>query len=192
MKDFKQVIMTAFSDEINNPDFISSVAKKLARRPYRLIEILQKSVNEKRARSGFTIDEKQTIYNEWLENNIPSVDCRNGREMINMKKGVFLLHYKDIETGSEIEERANKRGIAMVSAPRRITICTVRKLQLKLEGKNMNTSLGTILHLKPFFMRNPTEKEREMFLHRYFLNLRLEFNAVMEHSKMEWSILYIN
>ena len=47
----------------------------------------------------------------------------------------------------------------------------------------MYASLGNITRLKPFFMQNPTEKEQEMCLHRYCLNLRLEFNASMDHSK---------
>ena len=62
MKDFREVFMTAFSDEVNNPDFISYVAKKFNMCPYRLIERLQIFTNGKKR--------KKWLYNRRKTSNI--------------------------------------------------------------------------------------------------------------------------
>ena len=35
---------------------------------------------------GLTLETKQIIYDEWINNSIPSVDCRNGCECMKIKK----------------------------------------------------------------------------------------------------------
>ena len=37
-------------------------------------------------RKGLTLETKQIIYDEWINNSIPSVDCRNGCECMKIKK----------------------------------------------------------------------------------------------------------
>ena len=37
-------------------------------------------------RKGLTLETKQIIYDEWINNSIASVDCRNGCECMKIKK----------------------------------------------------------------------------------------------------------
>ena len=156
--------------------------------PYYLLERLKTWSNlsactETRVRSGISKANRQLLYDEWVENSIPSVDCRNGRQIVNIKENKYNSIYSDIEPRYSIEATRNQRGADVISCLRRVSTCTVERIQSKLLGKyNLDVSIGSIMNMKPFLLKNPTEKEN-MCLHKYCLNLCLLFNTLMEHSR---------
>ena len=48
---------------------------------------------EKRGRQTLDIAIRQTIYGKWLEHSITSVDCRNGREAVKIRKSIYHQKY---------------------------------------------------------------------------------------------------
>ena len=82
--------------------------------PYYLLECLKTWSNlsactETRGRSGISKANRQLLYDEWVENSIPSVDCRNGRQMVNIKENKYNSIYSDIEPRYSIEATRNQR-----------------------------------------------------------------------------------
>ena len=72
----------------------------------------------------------------------------------------------------------------MCQASRRVATSTVRGMQAKVKEKlGINISYGLTLILKPFYVVKPTDKEKAMCLCKFCLNIRLQFNALMAHSK---------
>ena len=187
-RELAALMVTSFKDELGNQAFVSFVANKLNWRPSRFISHIQvwweSDFVETRGRLKTSVVIRQMIHDTWMDNSIPSVDCRNGRQMINMNELNFNKQFGDINIGVSAEIKTNKRGIRQVCVVRRITTCTLRKLQRKIKEKHgLTLPVGTLHQYQPFFMRLPTEKEKEMCLHKYCLNLRLKFNAVMDHSR---------
>ena len=103
--------------------------------------------------------------------------------MVNIKENKYNSIYSDIEPRYSIEATRNQRAADVISCLRRVSTCTVERIQSKLLGKyNLDVSIGSIMNMKPFLLKNPTEKEN-MCLHKYCLNLCLLFNTLMEHSR---------
>ena len=50
---------------------------------------ISNSFEERRGRKGLSVAVKQEIYNKWLEHSIISVDCRNRRESVTIKKCTY-------------------------------------------------------------------------------------------------------
>ena len=70
-----------------------------------------------------------------------------------------------------------------MSCLRHIATSTTERIQKKLkENHEFDISTGKIAEWKPFFIKNPTDKEKDVCLHKQCLNIRLLFNALMEHS----------
>ena len=80
-------------EEIANKAFIQLIAKKLFMRADRLRKMVQfwNENDETRGRKSLATQERQMIYDEWAENSILSVDCRNGRQNINIGKKDFCV-----------------------------------------------------------------------------------------------------
>ena len=75
---------------------------------------------------------KQTVYDEWLENCIPSVDTRNNRECVNMSKMRYIKKYKGIvNKPGTMKEKKNKRGTIQYNTTRMMRTCTIRAMQKK-------------------------------------------------------------
>ena len=66
----------------------------------------------------------------------------------------------------------------------RVATCTIRKLRSKIMSeKGVNISIDLLSYLKPFYITNPTDKEKLMYMCKLCLNFCLKFNALMTHSK---------
>ena len=52
-----------------------------------------------------------------------------------------------------------------------------------MSEKGINISIGLLSYLKPFYITNPTDKEKVMCMCKLCLNFRLRFNTLMTHSK---------
>ena len=114
---------------------------------------------ETRGTTTRPLEEHQTIFDDWIENSIPSVDMRNGRDNVKMKCNEYEKRYINIINDRHPMEVKKKRGKKVYVATRRVATCTVRRLQRKLEEKNnVNASLGLLMHFKPFFITSPTDK----------------------------------
>lgn len=57
------------------------------------------------------METKQIIYDEWISNSVPPVDCRNGRECMKIKKNISMQLYNKLENETPLIEKMNKRGI---------------------------------------------------------------------------------
>ena len=127
--------------------------------------------------NGIPLETKQIIYNEWLCNSIPSVI--HGRELVRMRKLLYLKKFEGIVNNPPLNEIVNKRGIKMYEATRQLVTCTVRQLQSTLKEKyDIIASLGMIINFKPFYMCYANEKERIMCMCGTCLNAHLLFNVI--------------
>ena len=57
------------------------------------------------------METKQIIYDEWISNSVPPVDCRNDRECMKIKKNISMQIYNKLENETPLIEKMNKRGI---------------------------------------------------------------------------------
>ena len=119
-----------------------------------------------------------------VENSIPSVDFRNGRDTIKIRHDRYDARYENITHEKHPVKEKLKRNVKVFCATRRVATCTVRKLKAKLLTEHgLNVSLGAISYLKPFYITNPTEKEKVLCMCKLCLNYRNKFTAMMAHSK---------
>ena len=130
------------------------------------------------------LKDKQYIHDLWIENSIPSVNFRNGRDSVKMSYDKYEHRYANLNNDKHPVQQKVKRGVKVYVASRRVTICTIRKLRSKIMSeKGINISIGLLSYLKPFYITNPTNKEKVMCMCKLCLNFRLKFNALMNHSK---------
>ena len=120
----------------------------------------------------------------WIENSIPSLDFQNGRDSVKMRYDKYERRYANLNNDKHPLQQKVKRGVKVYVASRRVATCTIRKLRSKIMSeKGVNISIGLLSYLKPFYITNPTDKEKLMYMCKLCLNFCLKFNALMTHSK---------
>ena len=82
-----------------------------------------------------------------------------------------MQKYNKLLNETPLIEKMSKGGILQYIATRRVATCTLRKLQCK--------SVGSVFALQPFYVTYPTEKERLLYLCKFFLINRLIFDSLM-------------
>ena len=185
-----RVINIIFEEYLNNSNFLSWLSKKLGmKRPADFKCRLEKwKVNYYQYRRGhqnsISVEDQKKIYKKWHEHSVLSVDRRNGREAVNIRKIRFLQRYGGNLIDEIALDKKKIRGITYFTASRRMATCTVRKMQKKLADEGQIYSYGTILNMKPFFITPQNERETIMCMCKTCLNTRLIFDAVMKHHKM--------
>ena len=136
------LIKNAFCEEIEDKSFRFWLCKKLCIDSNKFITSLslwkENDFQEVRGRKSLSIDLKQMIYNEWIENSIPSVDCRNGRVSMKIRKINYTKQFSGIVNSPDLDEETNRRGIKMYTAPRRIITCTVSPDSKEIDGNTWN------------------------------------------------------
>ena len=141
-------------------------------------------MKETRGRHGFSLEDKQAVYNAWPDNCIVSTDDRNRRNMIRISKRKYIEKFVNLSNESiTIDESKDKRGCSHYSANRMVLTCTVRMIKEQLIKKGFSISLGTVLSLKPFFVTYPTEKEISLCLCKLCLNVKLLFEPLAIKAK---------
>ena len=81
--------------------------------------------------------------------------------MINIKTSEYNSIYHGIEPGFSMQSSVNKRGSPVTSCLSRVSTCTVERVQSKLLANHgLNVSIGSIMGLKPFFLKVATERGR--------------------------------
>ena len=117
----------------------------------RLLKRTLSSFQETRGRKAAPLETRQTIYDEWLSNTIPSVV--SGRVTVKLCKSNYLKQYSGIVNNPPLTETTIKRKVTFYEATRGIITCTVKELQDKLVTKHgIKVSTGTLLDNKPFFL----------------------------------------
>ena len=133
---------------------------------------------------------KQTNYDMWLQYSITSVDCRNGRESVKIRKLIYIQRFgSDIRNEIALVEK-KKRGKTYYTATRRIATCTIRKLKMKLADTGVVASEETIQNLKPFYVVYATEREKVLCMCKFCFNTRSLFDALMVHHKENKTVVY--
>ena len=73
-------------------------------RPAKFLEAFsnwsKSNFHENRGRKRLKLETKQIIYDEWISNSVPPVDCRNGRECMKIKRNIFMQIYNKLENFS--------------------------------------------------------------------------------------------
>ena len=112
-----------------------------------------------------SLEVQLAIGNEWYENSIPSVDCRNGRESVSIRKSIYHQRYsKDLQHEQPLLEK-KKRNPTYYNSTRRIVTCTSEKIRTILAEKHgLSVASGTVWAYKPFYVTNPSEKEKQLCL----------------------------
>ena len=143
-----------FKDKMNDTSFLKWLASKL-NRPCRFFNYVanwkDKNFTETRGKSELPLEVRQAIYDTWVENSISSTDCRNGRNVINIRKRKYFSLYRDIEK--------NIRGHAQFQANRMILTCTVLNIQNKFTESGVKVSLGKVMSFNHFSLHIPQKKK---------------------------------
>ena len=135
----------------------------------------------KRGSSSLSLEDKQYIHDLWIENSIPSINFRNGRDSVKMRYDKYERRYANLNNDKHPVQLKVKRGVKVYVASRRVTICTISKLTSKIMSeKGINISIGLLSYLKAFHITNPTDKEKVMCMRKLCLNFRLKFNALQK------------
>ena len=126
-------------------------------RPAKFLEAFsnwsKSNFHENRGRKRLKLETKQIIYDEWISNSVPPVDCRNDRECMKIKKNISMQIYNKLENETPLIEKMNKRGILQYTATRRVATCTLRKLQSKSASKyDIEMSIRSVFALKLFYV----------------------------------------
>ena len=83
---------------------------------------------EKRGRKKLPLQTMQIISKVWYENSIPSVDCRNGRESVAIRKSLYAQRYHaDLYHEQPLIKKKKRSGMNYTST-RRIVTCTNPKI----------------------------------------------------------------
>ena len=125
---------------------------------------------EKRGRKKLPLQMMQIISKVWYENSIPSVDCRNGRESVAIRKSLYAQRYHaDLYHEQPLIEKKTLR----------IVTCTNPKIvNIIKEEYDLSLPVGTVWYYKPFYISNPTEKEKLLCMCQFCLNMRLLFEVL--------------
>ena len=185
-KSFYELISRSFSDNINNEDFSRWLSRKLGIQHHlfvsRLLKWTLSSFQETRSRKAAPLETRQTIYDEWLSNTIPSVV--SGSETVKLHKSNYLKRHSDIVNNPPLTETTNKHKVTFYEATRGIITCTVKELQDKLLTKHgIKVSTGTLLDNKPFFLSYANEKERVTIMCSQCINTHLLFNSLKQNAE---------
>ena len=139
---------------------------------------------EKRGSSSLSLKDKQYIYDLWIENSIPSVEFRNGRDSVKMRCDKYERRYTNLNNDKHPVQQKLKRGVKVYVASRRVATCTIRKLRSKIMSeKGINISIGLLSYLKPFYITSPLDKEKVICMCKLCRSFCLKFNPLMTHSK---------
>ena len=86
--------------------------------------------------------------------------------IISMKKIDFDARFGNLEITSDIviECEVSKRATDVVKTTKRIATKTVRQIKTDLETKEVKVSIGSVMLYKPFYIENPSEREKEACL----------------------------
>ena len=114
---------------MTNENFLKCLANRLSIGPSKFIVYIQnwRKINflEVRGLTEMWLEIKQKIYNVWVENSINSMDCRNGRNMINITKCKYLSWYQQLENKIVKVEERKKWGSTCYMANIVLLTCTV-------------------------------------------------------------------
>ena len=164
-----------------NDEFLRWIAKKIGlERSLRFIGSYKKWKSnhflETRGKKKLLLD---TISDEWYKNSIPSVDCRNGRESVGIRKSLYLQRYhQDIHHEQPLLGKKERNTVYFQSTHRVLT-CTNRKItEIIKEKHGITLPIGTVWCYKPFYITSPSEKEKQLCLCKLCLNKRLLFKAL--------------
>ena len=143
-----------------------------------------KIIPENRGRKALSLPTRQAIFDLWHEHSIVTVDRRTGRDEVSIKSIDYHLKFKELSVPDDmvLGYYTSKRNQSMVKTTKRIWITPIRHLQ-EIANKKLreNISLGLIINLKPFYVQQPPDREKESCLCRFCLNLQLRFNELLQH-----------
>ena len=132
---------------------------------------------------AYTPEQRQLIFDTWIDNSTISVDRRDGRDSVRIPKGVYNKRFFSIET-SLVSFLKNKRNAEIAQAPRYICHMTTSEILKVLEDKHGSKFCrGSVHNLRPFFVENPTDREKLECLCTVCCNIRLLFQAVQRRAK---------
>ena len=113
-----------------------------------------------------------------------TVDRRDGRDQVGMKKLSFLSQFGELKVPAEVEIEyvLSKRTQQVVRSTRCIATKTMRQMVADVtKDIGFPVSYGMVLALKPFYIQNATEREKISCLCKFCLNIRLQFNELQKH-----------
>ena len=126
-----------FGDQLHDKEFFAWLSKKL---DFKFPSYLKRKImrwegneyKEKRGSSSLSLKDKQYIYDLWIENSIPSVDFRNGKDSVKMRCDKYERRYANLNNDKHPVQQKLKRGVKVYVASRRVATCTIRKLRSKI------------------------------------------------------------
>ena len=110
-----------FEGNMNYPSFVRWLAAKLGIRQFNLeqgYDLWKRNLfNETCGRKGLCLENRQLIYDEWLNNLIVTADQRNGRDTVRIRKLLHMQRFVGIIDNS-LTEIISNHGINFVESTR--------------------------------------------------------------------------
>ena len=166
---FCEIVRSVCGENLYDVEFFTWFCSKIEKRPKAVTSLLSmdSESRESRRRQRLLLEDQQIIFDTWHENSIVTVDRRNGRDEVKIKKKAYSK-FENLKLPEEIELEnfKSKRNIEMVKSTRRIYTKSIREILKIVRIKTgHNISLGSVHYLKPFYIGRPTEKEkRKLFV----------------------------
>ena len=128
------LLKDTFGDKLRDEEFFVWLFKILdfKCRSYLKRKIMRWEENEYKERRGFSslpFEDQQYIHDLWIENSIPSVDFRNGRDSVKMRYDKYKRRYANLNNNKHLVQQKVKRDVKVYVASRRVATCTIRKLR---------------------------------------------------------------
>ena len=162
---FMPILYDYLGDHLNNEQIVKHIYKKMGIRKKRFlkqVQNFQKSCSEDERVKGnraLSKEERQRIHDKWLSHSNVTVDRRNGRDQVNIKKTEYLKRYGDIDDSS-VTFSKNKRNVEIAKATRHIATKTVREIRSMLDNDGHKVSLGSVFNYRPFYVGVASEREK--------------------------------
>ena len=154
---------------------------------------MQKGCTYNRGRKHHLLSnmEIQAIYNCWIEHSLQSTDRQNGKSSCRIPKLQYMQLFKNVDMGADISEVKSKKGKTFLQAEKRISSCTVCKLQEKMKSQGIDVAPSTIQRYKPFFIIPPSDRELQLCMCKLCLNSNFCLTKYLPWQKQTVSILNI-
>ena len=100
------------------------------------------------------------MYDEWKFHSVVTVDRRDGRDEVAIRKDVFTKKFAAFKQSERLEFCISRRNVEVVECVWRIQTKSVREMKSLLSSNGLSLSLRTIISLKQFYIQPATKREK--------------------------------
>ena len=166
-----------FGTLLDDQHFLKWLSKAVDYKLYRLKNLV--SSKPRSNRKSYSVPQ-QELYDFWIQNFITFIESTNSSKRVS--KMSFFRNFREITDGNIWEEeKTRKKGskVKMIVARKSIYTDSVRTLHKRFnEDQEHPILLTAFFKYKPFYVLNPSQKEKQSCFCIYFLNPHVILKAI--------------